>query len=98
MKYLLFLGLLATAPLPAQAGLLDGLLPKGMGAAQNRCLNYGFTDKNKLARCTEIEMRYDRPKAWKFSETNAAQNTCMVLGYSKDALAACVQRKLRNLD
>jgi hypothetical protein len=87
----------ACSTVPANAGLLDGLLPSGVGEAQNRCLTYGFKDSQKLARCTELEMSFDKPKSWKFGEINAAQNRCLTFGFRYDELAACVQRQLRHL-
>jgi hypothetical protein len=87
-----------SAPVPAAAGLLDSLLPKGMGAAENRCLVYGFKKQNNMARCIEVEMTYDAPEAWTYPQVDAAANRCLVLGYKDDGLAACVQRTLRGQD
>ena len=65
--------------------------------AQNRCLVYGFKEQKHIARCTEIELGYDSPKNWKFSDINKVQSECMVIGYRDDDLAYCVMRRKRNL-
>lgn len=73
-----------------------GCLPANMDSAQNRCLNYGYQGQNALARCTEIEMSAPPGAPIGFSQINAAQSQCMVLGYRGNALADCTQRHVRS--
>ena len=53
-----------------------------MGEASDRCLQYGFRDQQKLARCTEIELRYPEPKHWSLKQNNRASNQCLRLGFT----------------
>jgi hypothetical protein len=72
-------------------------LASSVNDAQNRCLVYGFKEQKHLARCTEVELRYNKPKKWKFSDIDNVQSECMVIGYRDDDLARCVMRRKRNL-
>jgi hypothetical protein len=84
--------LLATCILVPSASLASNV-----NDAQNRCLVYGFKKQKHIAECTEVEMRYDKPKKWKFSDIDKVQSECMVIGYRDDDLARCVMRRKRNL-
>jgi hypothetical protein len=81
---------------PVHAAFLDNLLGPANGA-QDRCLMYGFKVQRNVARCTELEMDYAKPKRWGLGDINRAQNKCLVIGFRDDDLAACVMRQLRHL-
>lgn len=81
--------------LPAITLFLAGCLAPEIDAAQNRCLQYGFHGQNALAHCTEIESKYPASDSLSFGRVNTAQDQCLSLGYTGNALADCAQRHVR---